>query len=305
MKYPYVRRLPRFEYLSPKTVDEAIHLLSRHGREAKPIAGGTDIVLKMKRREEVPRYLIGLKNIHGLDTIEHNDGQGLRFGPLVTIHDMETSAVVRGNYPILSHAASTIGSAQIRNLGTVVGNLCNALPSADMIPSLIVLGATVTIAGREGKRIVAVEDFLTGPGKTVLSHDEIVTEVQVPVFPPQAGAAYIKHATREAMDLAIISVAALITLDEGRCSEAKICLGTAGPTQVRARKAEGILRGKPWSAELVTEASEMASGEVQPRSSIRASAEYRKEMARILTARALNQAREEIAEQGSPEKLNA
>jgi carbon-monoxide dehydrogenase medium subunit len=304
MKYPYVRRLPRFEYLSPKTVDEALSLLSQHDGKARPIAGGTDLLLRMKRREVAPSYVVGLRNIAGLDHVAYDDVQGLRFGPLVTIHAMETSPLIREKYPILSHAASTIGSAQIRNLGTVVGNLCNALPSADMIPSLIVLRATVTIASREGKRIVAVEDFLTGPGKTVLSHDELVVEVQAPVLPPHAGAAYIKHATREAMDLAIISVAALITLDEGRCSEVKICLGTAGPTQIRATQAEGILRGKPWSAELVTEASEMASGEAQPRSSIRGSAEYRKEMVRILTSRALNQAREEIAQQDSPEKLN-
>jgi carbon-monoxide dehydrogenase medium subunit len=294
MKYPYVKRLPRFEYLAPKTVDEAIHLLSRHGREAKPIAGGTDLVLKMKRREEVPRYVIGLKNIPGLDTIEYNDGQGLRFGPLVTIHDMETSRMVREKSPILSQAASTIGSAQIRNLGTVVGNLCNALPSADMIPSLIVLGARVKIAGKKTEKDIPVEEFLTGPGKTVLTHDELVVEVQVPCPPPHSGGVYIKHAPREAMDLAIIGVATLITLDEGMCSQVKICLGNVGPTQIRAIKAEDILKGKPFSAELVRQVSEMASEEARPRSSIRSSAEYRKEMVRTLTARALNQAREEI-----------
>jgi CO/xanthine dehydrogenase FAD-binding subunit len=294
MKYPYVRRLPRFEYLSPKTVDEAINLLSRHGREVKPIAGGTDILLKMKRREEVPRYVIGLKNIPGLDTIEYNDGQGLRFGPLVTIHAMEASHMVRENFPILSQAASTIGSAQIRNLGTVVGNLCNALPSADMIPSLIVLGARVKIAGKKAERDIPVEEFLTGPGQTVLAHDELVVEVHVPCPLPHSGGVYIKHAPREAMDLAIIGVAALITLDDGMCSQAKICLGNVGPTPVTAIKAEGILQGKPFSAELVRQASEMASGEARPRSSMRSSAEYRKEMVRTLTARALNRAKEEM-----------
>jgi carbon-monoxide dehydrogenase medium subunit len=300
MKYPYVKRLPGFDYLAPKTVEEAIHLLSLHGREAKPIAGGTDIVVKMKRREEVPRYLLGLKNIPGLDTIEYTDGQGLRFGPLVTIHAMETSRVVRENFPILSQAASTIGSAQIRNVGTVVGNLCNALPSADMIPSLIVLGARVTIAGTKSERDIPVEEFLTGPGQTVLAHDELAVEVQVPCPASHSGGVYIKHAPREAMDLAIIGVAALITLDEGMCSQARICLGNVGPTQIRAIKAEDILTGKPFSAELVRQASEMASEEARPRSSMRSSAEYRKEMVRTLTARALNQAREEIEHRGSP-----
>jgi carbon-monoxide dehydrogenase medium subunit len=213
MKYPYVKRLPGFDYLAPKTVEEAISLLSRHNGEARPLAGGTDLVLKMKRREEVPRYLLGLKNIPGLDTIEYTDGQGLRFGPLVTIHAMETSRVVREKFPILSQAASTIGSAQIRNVGTVVGNLCNALPSADMIPSLIVLGARVTIAGTKSERDIPVEEFLTGPGQTVLAPDELVVEVQVSCPPPHSGGVYIKHAPREAMDLAIIGVAVLITLN--------------------------------------------------------------------------------------------
>jgi len=293
MKYPYVKRLPGFEYLAPKTVDEAMSLLSQHNGEARPLAGGTDILLKMKRREGVPRYLVGLKNIPGLDNIEYDDAQGLRFGPLVTIHAIETSPLVREKFPILSQAASTIGSAQIRNLGTVIGNVCNALPSADMIPSLIVLGATVRIANIKGEKSIPVEDFLTGPGQTVLAHDELVEEVQVPCLPPHSGGVYIKHAPREAMDLAIISVATLITLDEGMCSQVEICLGNVGPTQIRAIKAERILRGKPFSAGLVKEASEMASEEAQPRSSIRGSAEYRKEMVRILTARALNRAKEE------------
>lgn len=293
-KYPYVRRLPRFEYLAPKTVEEAISLLSRHDGEARPIAGGTDLLLKMKRRETAPRYLVGLMNIPGLDYVEYDNAQGLRFGPLATIHTMETSCIVREEFPVLSQAASTIGSLQIRNLGTVVGNVCNALPSADMIPGLIVLGARVKIANMKGEKTIAIEDFVTGPGQTVLAQDELVVEVQVPCLPPHSGSVYIKHAPREAMDLAIISVATLIALDGGICREAKICLGTVGPTQIRARKAEAILRGKPFSPELVTEASEMACEEAQPRSSIRSSAEYRKEMVRILTARALNRAKEEI-----------
>ena len=294
MRYPYLRRLPGFEYLAPETIDEAVLLLSRHGKKAKPIAGGTDILLKMKRREQAPRYLVGLKNIPGLDYIEYDDAQGLRFGPLVTIHAMETSPIVREKFPILSQAASTIGSAQIRNLGTVIGNVCNALPSADMIPSLIVLGATIGIANNKAEKSIPVEDFLTGPGKTVLAHDELVVEVQVPCLPPHSGGVYIKHAPREAMDLAIIGVATCITLDDGICKEVRICLGTVGPIPMRAGKAEKILRDKPLSAALITKASEAASEEAQPRSTMRSSAEYRKEMVRTLTARALNKTKEAI-----------
>ena len=131
MKYPYVKRLPEFEYLTPKTVDEALFLLSQHSAKARPIAGGNDLLLKMKRREEAPQYLVGLKNIPALEYVEYDEEKGLRFGALATIHAIETSSLVRERFPVLAQAASTIGSVQIRNLGTVAGNLCSALPSAD------------------------------------------------------------------------------------------------------------------------------------------------------------------------------
>lgn len=294
MKYPYVRRLPKFEYLAPKTVDEAISMLSEHNGEARPIAGGTDLLLKMKRRNLEPPYLVGLRNITGLNRVQYDYEQGLRLGALVTIHTVETSPIIRERVPILSQAASTLGSVQIRNLGTVVGNVCNALPSADMIPSLIVLGAAVKIVGAKGEKSIPVEDFITGLGRTVLAHDEIVVEIQVPCPPPRSGGVYIKHAQRGAKSLGICNVAAFIATEGDVCSDVKICLGTVAETTIRAVKAEQILKGKPFSPELVKEASEMASEEAQPRTSIRGSAEYREEMIRVLTARALNGAKEAI-----------
>ncbi len=296
MRYPYIKRLPKFEYVAPKTLEEAVAFLSQFNGKARPIAGGTDILLKMKRREAVPSYLVGLKNISGLDYIVFDESQGLRFGPLVSLHKMETSSLVKAKYPILSYAASTIGSIQIRNLGTVVGNVCNALPSADMIPSLIILGAKVKVANGKNEKLIAIGDLFPGPGETILGSDELVEEVQVPILPAHSGGAYIKHTPREAMDLAIVSVATLITLSGDICSDVKICLGTVGPTPIRAIKAEQILRGKPFSNEGVKEASEMASSEVQPRSTMRGSAQYRKEMVKVLTERALNKARQEIKE---------
>lgn len=295
MKYPSVKRLPKFEYLVPTTIDEAISLLSSHKGEAQVIAGGTDLIHKMKRSEETPQYLVGLKNIPGLDYIDYDESQGLRFGPLVTIHTIEVSSLVRDRFPILAQAASTIGSAQIRNLGTIVGNLCSALPSADMAPGLIVLGATAKIASKKGERTIAVEDFFSGPSESVLAPDEMVVEVQVPNPPPHRGMVYIKHTIRAAMELAIVGVATLVTVQDGVYSDAKIALGAVAPTPMRATKAESVLKGKPYSKKLVRQASEAASEEARPISDIRASAEYRKEMVRILTARALNKAKEEIA----------
>lgn len=295
MKYSYVRRLPKFEYLAPKSLEEAIGFLSRHNGEAKPIAGGTDLLLNMKRREVIPRYLVGLKNIQGLNKIQYNNGEGLRLGPLVTIHEVETSLTIREKFPILSQAASTLGSIQIRNLGTVVGNVCNALPSADMIPSLIVLGAKMKILSKANERLIAIEDFLTGIGKTLLAPHELAGEIQVASPPPHSGGTYIKYAQRGAKALGICNVATLITMEDDTCTDVKICLGAVGETPIRAIEAENVLRGKPFSPEQVRKAVQLASQEAQPRSShLRGSAGYRKEMAGVLTGRALNRSREQV-----------
>lgn len=294
MQYPYVRRLPSFNYLAPKTIKRAISLLSQYNGQAKVVAGGTDLLIKMKKREVTPQYLIGLKNIPGLDYIRYDKARGLRFGPLVTIHAMETSPIIKDKFPILAQAAASMASAQIRNLGTVVGNLCSGVPSADMAPGLIVLGASLKTTGAKGERTIAVENLFAGPHETVLASDELVAEVQVPNPPPNTGMVYIKHTLRAAMDLAMVGVAALVTMDGNVCREVKIALGAVAPTPVRAPKAEAILRAKPFSVKLVEEAAEMAAKECKPISDIRAPADYRGEMVRVLTRRALNQAREQV-----------
>lgn len=294
MKYPYVKRLPKFEFLAPRTVDEAVSMLAQHGDQARVLAGGTDLLHKMKRRDLTPNYLIGLKSIPRLDYITYDEAQGLRFGPLVTIHAMETSPVVRDRFPILFQAASSMASAQIRNLGTVVGNITSAVPSADMAPGLIVLGGQLKIANTKGERMIPVADFFTGPSASVLARDELVVEVQVPNSPPSSGMKYIKHTVRDAMELAIVGVAAMVSLRDGVCSEVKMALGAVAPTPIRATKAEAVLRGKPFKSDLIKKASETASEEARPISDIRASAEYRKEMVRVLSERALSKAGEEI-----------
>ncbi len=286
----YLRRLPPFEYLRPKTIQEACSLLSQYKEQARIITGGTDLLLKMRLREVVPQYVIGLKSIPDLDYIEHDEANGLRLGALATINAIETSPIVKHKFPVLSQAASAMASVQIRHLATVVGNLCSALPSADMAPGLIVLGANLKIASTRGERIIAVEDFFAAPGESALAPDELVVEVQVPNPPPHSGMVYIKHTLRAAMDLAIVGVAVLIALEKDTCTEAKICLGVAAPTPIRATKAEEVLKGKPFDANLVKEAAEAAAAESRPRSSRRASAEYRREMVMVLTQRALNQA---------------
>ncbi len=290
MSYPYLKRLPAFEYLAPETVEEALELLSRYKGEARLLAGGTDLLLNMKRRRESPRYIVGLKNIHGLDYFNYDDSTGLSFGPLVTVHFIETSPLIKAKFPVLAQGAAALGSVQVRNLATVVGNLCSALPSADMAPGLVVLGASLKILGAKGERWVAVADFFQAPGASVLASDELVVEVRVPNPPAGSGMAYLKHTMRSAMDLSIVGVAALVSLEREVCREARICLGTAGPTPMRAARAEAALKGKRFNEALIEKAAGAASRECRPRSSLRASAEYRREMVRVLTRRALRQA---------------
>ena len=294
-KYPSVRRLPKFEYIAPKTLKEAVDFLSKHKKAAVPLAGGTDLLLNMKRRAVVPQYLVALKNIPDLDTIAYTEGQGLRIGALTTIHAIETSLEVKSTYPILSQAAATLGSIQIRNLGTVGGNVCSALPSADMVPSLVALGAQVKIINGAGEKLVPLEDFITNVGKTVLAVDELVAELQVPPLPSHGGGTYIKYAQRGAKALGICNVAAWIAFDQDICTEVKICLGAVGQTPIRAVAAESVLRKNPFTPATVKAAAQKASEEAQPRSSpLRGSAEYRKTTIGVLTERALLSSRAQI-----------
>lgn len=294
-KYPSVRRLPQFEYVAPKTLKEAVDFLAKHHKAATPLAGGTDLLLNMKRRAAVPQYLVALKSIPDLDAITYKKGQGLRIGALATIHAVETSPEVKREYPILCQAAATLGSIQIRNLGTVVGNVCSALPSADMVPSLVALGAQVKIINGAEAKLVPLEDFITNVGKTVLAADELVGELQVPPLPAHGGGTYIKYAQRGAKALGICNVATCIALDQDICTEVKICLGAVGQTPIRAVEAESVLKGNPFSTETVKAAGQKASEEAQPRSSpLRGSAEYRKTTVGALTRRALLSSRAQI-----------
>lgn len=291
----YSGRLPRFEYLAPRGIEEALFILFQHGKEARVIAGGTDLLPQMKKRELAPGYLIGLKNIGGLDYIEYDQARGLRIGPLATLHAVETSPIVNERFPALAQAAHTMASAQIRNMGTVVGNICNAVPSADTAPALIVLAARVKVAShRNGERLIPVEELFAGPSETVLSHDELVLEVQVPDPVAHSGSAYVKHMVRSAMDLAIVGVAASVTAADRRCNDVRIALGAVAPTPIRAREAEGVLKGKMFADRSVERAAEAAAAASRPITDIRASLEYRRDMVRVLTRRALKQAWAEV-----------
>ena len=276
----------RFEYLEPNTLDEAVFLLSRHGK-ADILAGGTDLLVEIKEQIRAPDYVINMKKIPGLNRLDYDAAQGLRFGPLVTAREIETSPLTQARYPALRQAAREIGSIQIRNRATIGGNICRASPSADTLPPLIAAGASARIYGPDGERVVLLEDFFTGPGKTVLKPNELVIEVIVPAPARHTSSVYIKHGRRKAMELATVGVAVTLTRDGDVCRDIRIVLGAAAPTPIRAKRAEAILRGHRLNDRTIETAADTAMSESQPISNVRASAGYRREMVRVLTKRAI------------------
>jgi CO/xanthine dehydrogenase FAD-binding subunit len=285
------RRLPKFDYLEPSTIDEALSLLSQYKGRAKVIAGGTDILPKLKRREiKAPEYIIDLKGIPGLDYIEYDEVGGLSLGALVTIHAVETSPIVQERFGVLFQAVESMASAQVRNRGTVAGNLCNAVPSADTAPALLTLEASLKLTSQKGERIVNVEDFFTGPHETVLTDEEILQEIRVPNLPPHSRGRYLKLTPRKSMDLAIVGVAAVVVVEDGICNDIRIALGAVAPTPIRARRAENMIKGQELSDEVVEGAAKIAAEECHPISDHRASAGYRCDMVKVLTKSAIQQA---------------
>ena len=287
--------MQRFEYHAPTSTAEAIGLMDRYGDSARVIAGGTDLLTALKERWERPAFVIGLGAIPGLAYITYEEGVGLRIGAATTVRAVETSAAVRSHYPVLAYAASTLASIQIRNLATVAGNICRASPSADTPPALIVLGAQVKLAGPDGERVVALDDFFTGPGRTLRQPNELLTEIRIPPPRPHSGSAYFKHSPRRAMDLAVVGVAAAVALENGLCRDVRIALGAVAATPRRARGAEAVLEGFEPTAARLEEAARAAATECNPISDVRGSADYRREMVRVNTGRALQQALESAA----------
>ena len=284
----------KFEYLEPKTMEEAVSLLSRHKEAAKVIAGGTDLLIQLKKGEVLPRYIINMKCIPNQDIITYDEKEGLRIGALATIHSIEVSPVICQKFSVLAQAAGELGTLQIRSCATIGGNLCNAAPSAETAPALLVLGARVKIVGAGGGRTVPIENFFTGPGQTVLHPDEILSEIQVPNLPPRSGSVYIARTVRKALDLAIVGVAVVTTFDGDILRDVKIALGSVAPIPIRARRAETVIRGQRLDAALLDEAGLAASEEASPIDDVRSSAEYRRKMIRVLEARAIRQAAEQI-----------
>lgn len=277
-------------YLAPKTVKEACSYLSEYQGKARIIAGGTDLMVSVKNRAEEPAWIIDLKNIPALKYISH-DKKGLVIGTLATIYDVESSSIVNEKFGVLADAARQMGSPQVRYMATVTGNICRAAPSADMAPALIALDASVRIISTGGERMVKLEMFFIGPGKSILRSDEICTEIQIPNPPLNTSGVYLKMTAGPSVGIALVGAAVILTFDSERASvvDARIALGSVAPTPLRATEAENILKGNVPDGELIEKAARAAAAEARPISDIRSSAEYRKEMVKVLVNRALRQ----------------
>jgi len=290
-----LRRLPEIECLFPKSVKEALSMLAKHNGSARMISGGTDVIIKLKRRDLAAKYIIDLKTIDDLNFIR-NDLHELRIGAVTNMTDVLESPLVCNKFPIIKDALSALASPQIRNTASIVGNLCNAVPSADSAPPLIVLQAKLKVVNLQNERMVPVEDFFTGPGATVLAPGELVTEISIPAPPAPGAGTYIKHQLRAEMDLAIVGVGVYLSLDAKKsiCKDARIALGAVAPVPMRARKAEDVLNGKALTDNLIETAAQIASEESKPIDDIRSSAEYRRTIAEVLTKRAIRQCLERV-----------
>jgi len=278
----------KFNYLVPRTLDEAVSLNLSYGDRARYMAGGTDVLVKIKEGKMKPDYLISLKHIIAQDRpfLDHETGE-LFIGAFLTHRSIETSSMIRKNYPILHDAVSNIGSVQIRNVATIGGNLVNAVPSADGAIPLITLDAKAQIYGTKGKRTVELRRFFLGPGQCDLDDGEILTELVVPPLAPRTGGAYVKHGRRSAMELPMLGAGVLLSLEEDMltCANVRICLGVAAPTPLRCLAAETYLAGKAVDENCLVEAGKLAAQESKVRDSIRGVAWYRREMVGVLVKR--------------------
>ena len=290
--------LPKFDYYAPESLKEANEMAVKNPGRYVFMAGGTDVILLLKDGA-LPDVdaVIDLKKIPELERLEFSDEEGLRVGALTKLYAIQNSPVVNEKMPAVADAAHFVASAQIRRKGTMAGNICNASPSADTAPILVAMNASVKVWGAKGERTIPIDEFFTGVKKTSLKKEEgeIVTEIDIPALKPGEGSAYIKHSVRKAMDLAIIGSGVWVKMDGSRVADCRIAMGGVAVTPMRAKNAEEFLIGKEASDENLAQAGQIASTECHPISDVRASAEYRTDMIRVFTKRALKKALEHLA----------
>lgn len=291
--------LPKFQYHDPSTLEEACQIMAELKEKAKPLAGGTDLFVNMKKGIISPENVVSLGRIGILGEKNVSNGQ-IRLGSCMTVAELAQSDVIRTQFSALSVGANSLGSPLIRNLATIGGNLVSARPAADLPPSLIAYGAHVVLKKTSEDRRVPLSDFFRGPGQTVMGPDEILAEIVIDRPPSYSGAGYIKLGLRKSLEISIVNVAAFLSLDgqDGTITTARVVLGAVAPAPIRAPSSEQVLMGEKPGESLFAKAGEAASADSQPIDDFRGSAEYRRAMVEVLTKRtlnmALNNARENI-----------
>lgn len=326
-----------FEYLEPATVAEAISLLAKYGGKAKVFAGGTDLLVYMKHGVAKPEYLINIKRIPGMNHISYDRAKGLSIGALATLLEVEKSPVVQRQTGVLAQAAHSVAAPRIRSLGTIGGNLCQdvkclyypwahmqrlapcyhadgdtcylvkgakkcqAMATSELAPALIALEARVSALSAQGERTIPIEKLFIEAGANALKQDEILTGIEIPDLPPRTAGVYLKQSMSGAINCALAGAAVMLTLDShgGFCSDAKIALIGVTRTPLRAKKAEGMLKGEKIQGNLVEQAAQTAMGEAHPLSDIHGSAAYRRAVVRQLVRKAVGQAADRAAKRTS------
>jgi aerobic carbon-monoxide dehydrogenase medium subunit len=282
---------PSFDYHVPDSVSDAIGMLNRYGSEAKLLSGGMSLIPLMKLRLAEPAHVIDINRISGLDQIKETDGF-LRIGALVREADLEKSELIRSKYPLLLDTTLVIADPLVRNRATIGGNLAHGDPANDHPATMLALEAEITVVGPQGERKIPITSFFTDLFTTALGSDEILSEIRIPIPPPGGGGAYFKL-ERKVGDFATAGVAAQLTMNkDGICQRAGIGLTNVGLTPIKAKNAEEALRGQKIDGGSIKRAAQMAAQESQPTADLRGSEEYKRDLVRVLTIRALNRALE-------------
>ncbi len=278
-------------YRDPERLTEVLDLLREFGEDAKLLSGGQSLIPLMKLRLASPRHLIDINRIPGLASIRETDGV-LRIGALTRESDLEESDIIRARYPLLFDTCRVIADPLVRNLATVGGNLAHGDPANDHPATMLALAAEAVAVGRRGERPIPATSFFTGPFTTALAADEILVEIRVPVPPPRSGGAYVKL-ERKVGDFATAAVAAQVTIDtNGTCTRAGIGLTNVGPTPIKATEAEAALIGTRLDEGAIKRAARLAADAARPAEDLRGSVEYKRDLVRVLAARALGRAAE-------------
>ena len=274
------------EYIAPATLEDALGIKQKHGAHARVIAGGTDLILGLRDKAFSARLLVDLRQV-SLGTISCNAGE-LRLGAYVSLSQMLANTEIAALFPALHEACRAFAGPPIRNRATLGGNLVNASPAADLVPPLMAYDADIVLARASGDRVLPLTEFFSGPGRTVMEPDEILTEIRLPLMPPGTAATFSKLGQRRSMAISVVSLSTRLTLRAaGTVSDARIVLGAVAPTVIRAFAAEGILAGNELTNDRVDRAARAASRESSPITDVRATRDYRRRMTQVLVRRAL------------------